>query len=309
MYLVSAFFWVVVGLLVLTPSAFAQEVGKAECAKAYEGAQERRASGNLRKARESLVICANQGCPAFVQSDCATWLAEVEGEIPTIVIAAKDPAGDDTVDVRVLLDGEVIAEALDGKSLDVDPGMHTFKFEMPGAQAIENKLLIRQGERNRFIEVEFVRDSTAEALDASPYSAEAAPSRATNDDPPAEPEEPASGQPGPLRPFAYVAGGIGVAGIIGFAAFGLAGKSQQSDLESGCGQSVQGCAQSDVDSVKTKFLLADVFLGLGVAGIGTGVALFFLSEPSDSPSKDSSRVRLNVSAAPRGGFAAVSGAF
>ncbi|HEX4334841.1 MAG TPA: hypothetical protein VH062_02940 [Polyangiaceae bacterium] len=247
---------------------------KAECASAYEQSQELRASAKLHAARESLVICAQGACPSFIQSDCTQWLAELQREMPTVVVAAKNQQGADASGVKVTIDGEPVEAEHEGSAIAVDPGRHTFRFEIDGAPPLERDVVIRQGEKDRIIDVAFATGEVASTPAAQPTLRAPSP-----DAKPAE-DTPESTKPGPLRPYAYAAGGVGAAGIIGFAVFGLVGKGQQSDIEgSGC---KPNCSSGDVDSVRTKYILADVSLGIGLAGLGAGVALYFLSQPKTS---------------------------
>jgi hypothetical protein len=249
------------------------EGAKAKCASAYEQAQEHRAAGRLSQAREALILCAQRECPAFVQKDCSQWLGDVQRQMPSIVVAAKGPDGSDLAAVKVTMDGQVIATELDGTAIDVDPGPHLFRFEYENEAPIEQRIVVRQAQKDRVVEVRF-----------GPEPSEVAEPTAPDEDRPPAPRE-----PGPLRPYAYVAGGVGVAGLAGWGVFALLGKKQESDLEEECGGS---CAESDVDSVKKKYLIADISLGVGIAGLGTGVLLFLISKPSDV---DSSTARADLS--------------
>ena len=299
--LVSVF---VLALAVLASGgvARAEEADKAQCASAYEVAQEHRAAGRLHKARESLVVCAQQACPAFVQTDCGQWLTEVDREMPSIVIAAKDKEGNDTTSVRVFVDDQPLLESLGGTAVTVDPGMHQFRFELEGAEPIVKKIVIRQGQKNRDIDVSWAPKGAEPALD-SPYDAPA-------DEQAVEPDTTAeSAEPGPLRPYAFIAGGVGAAGLISFAVFGALGQSQKSDLEEECSPN---CTDDELAPVKTKFLIADISLGVGIAGVATGVVLFFLSMPSSDDSAaadDAARLSVDVGPARGGGFASLSGRF
>src|SRR5215471_15393853 len=96
-------------------TARAEDSKKAQCASAYEKSQELRASGSLKAAHDMLVVCAQDFCPGFVQTDCAQWLTEVQRELPTFVIVAKDKAGEDTTHVAVTVDDQELAKELDGK--------------------------------------------------------------------------------------------------------------------------------------------------------------------------------------------------
>ncbi|XXT24056.1 hypothetical protein WME94_21185 [Sorangium sp. So ce429] len=126
---------------------------KRACAAAYERAQGLRRDGKLIAAREALIACSQPTCPAAAVADCGPWLAEVEKSLPSVVIAARDAGGRERLDVRVLVDGRLLAAALDGKALPVDPGPHTFRYEPAGGPAVEERVLIREGEKNRAITV------------------------------------------------------------------------------------------------------------------------------------------------------------
>jgi hypothetical protein len=284
-------------------TAKAEDAKKAECASAYERSQELRQSGKLRKAGEALVLCAQEVCPAFVRTDCAQWLTEVTQETPTVVFSVKDTHGEDIAAVHVTVDDQEVATELDGKSLAMDPGTHKFVFEIEGAPKIQQQLLIRQGEKDRAIAVSFAPHG-ADVPEASPYGD--LPKDTGKETAPA----PASGKPGPLRPYVFVAGGVGALGIIGFVALGAMGHSKENELNASCGPT-HTCAQSDVDGIKTKYLLADVSLGLGIASLGAGVALFFLSQPKSDAAKtdDVAAMHFDVKTTRDGALGTVSGRF
>jgi len=86
-----------------------------ECLKASEDAQLLRIKTQLVAAREKLLVCSNDACPKLVKKDCSDWLDEVDHAMPTIVLGARDPDGADLVDVHVTLDGNPLADRLDGK--------------------------------------------------------------------------------------------------------------------------------------------------------------------------------------------------
>src|SRR5262245_11314517 len=213
-------------LLTRTGGSRAEDSKTAPCAACYEKSQEVRAAGSLKAANGSLVVCAQDFCPAFVQTDCAQWLTEVQRELPTIVFVAKDKAGEDTSAVAVSMDGAELMKQLDGKAVIVDPGPHTFRFEFEGAEPVEQQVVIRQGQKDRVIAVSFAPPGS-DAPGESPYAA-------AKGAPVADAGKDTEG-PGPLRTWAYVAGGVGAAGIIGFAVLGAIGKSDENDLrDSGC---------------------------------------------------------------------------
>src|SRR5262249_6117205 len=128
---------------------------KAACAAAYEQAQVHQAAGRLKEAKSTLSGCLQEACPAFIQADCGQWLSDVDRALPTVVLPAKNVKGEDVVAVRVTVDGTVLTEMLDDNEIAMDPGTHVFRFEMDGAAPVEQRVLIRKGEKYRMLEVRF----------------------------------------------------------------------------------------------------------------------------------------------------------
>src|SRR5262245_39904559 len=58
---------------------------KEACIAAFDHGQQSRRDGALRRAREELLVCSQQECPAVVRADCAGVLREVDAAQPTIV--------------------------------------------------------------------------------------------------------------------------------------------------------------------------------------------------------------------------------
>jgi hypothetical protein len=123
---------------------------KQACASAAEDAEQLRIDARLLAARERLLRCARAECPAAVRSDCVQWMTEVAAAMPTVVLGARDAGGRDVLSARVSVDGVVVAHGLDGKAVEVDPGVHKFRFESDGA-AVEQTVIIREGEKNRAV--------------------------------------------------------------------------------------------------------------------------------------------------------------
>lgn len=268
-------------LLVAVPAAAASPLDKQACIAASEKAQHLRADSKLMSSREQLLSCARDVCPAVIRKDCARWLAEVEEALPTIVLAAKDGAGHDLGAVKVTVDDKPFAEKLEGKAQTIDPGSHVFKFEREGGPSVTETVLVREGEKNRIVAVTF----------SSP----------TDGSPSAPPPAPAGALPGErvVSPAAWVLGGVGVAAFASFAYFGLSGRSQASELRSTC---APACAQSDVDSVNGKLLVADVSLGISVISLGIATYLFL------NPKQVESRA-VGFAPLPGGGALSLSGSF
>lgn len=242
-------------------SAFAQDASatNAECASAYEQGQVQRKSGQLTLARSTLQRCARDECPDFIRSDCANWYGEVQSEVPTLVFAARSQ-GRDLSNVRVLVEGRVLSARVDGQVVELDPGEYDLDFHAPDMRALRRHFVIARGERNRLIQVELEPIAAARAPGPAPV--------ATRHD------------RSLLLPGLFA--GIGAAGVAGFAGLGSWGHSQENELKSSCSPH---CSDERVSGVRTKYLLADVSLGVGVASLALGAYFFFSQGSSDAPAR------------------------
>src|SRR5262249_51209156 len=140
---------------ILSLAATAYAGNKEECAAAYYRTQTARDEGKLIEARNQARACSAATCAAFIVKDCGQWLSESEASLPTVVFAAQDASGADTSKVRVAVDGEVVAPALDGKVVALDPGSRKLVFSTAGSDPIEQRVVIVQGEKDRRIAVTF----------------------------------------------------------------------------------------------------------------------------------------------------------
>ena len=201
------------------------------CIAAAEQSQVQRRDAHLRAAQEKLVLCARDACPRAIQKDCKRWLGEVEAAMPTVVIRVIDASGGEVVDARVLVDGEPRADSLNGRALAVDPGEHLLRVEA-GARVVAQRIVIRQGERDRLLSLQL------------PAAAVAAPRS--------------------IPPVAWVLGGVGVAALTTGVIFWAAGRSQRTSLYATCGVT-HDCAESAVDSARSKLVVGDVLFGAGLA--------------------------------------------
>jgi len=123
----------------------------AACADAFERGQVERNDGKLLDARRDFLACAQDDCPAVVKAQCAKLHAELAQAVPSIVVSAKDKAGTDVPDVRLLVDGVPRGERLDGKPIELDPGEHRLRLEKAGSKPVEQTIVIAEGERARLV--------------------------------------------------------------------------------------------------------------------------------------------------------------
>jgi hypothetical protein len=220
------------------------------CVQAAEQGQRLRDKDQLKTARREFITCARDVCPAVVQKECVRWLADVDERLPRIVIRATDPAGQDVSDVRVSIDGEPAQERLDGRRLEIDPGQHLLRFERAGAPPVDKQLVVREGEKNRFVDVVL------------------------------EGKEAAAPPPGQPRRWPVLGTVLAGVAVLGGAAFGYFAASGQSDVDHLRATCAPRCAQGDVDSARTKIVVANVSLGVGVLAAGAATYfLFFAPEP------------------------------
>jgi hypothetical protein len=272
---------------------------KQTCAVAYENAQQLRSKLKLRRARDQLLICGHSSCPSVVTKDCNMWLEEVEQELTSVVFRVRDARGGDVADVRISMDGEHLRDKADGSSVFVDPGMHVFRFEAEGHAVSEMRQMLRKGDRDRPIELtlkartdEAKPDEELEKGDGG-LSSRMSDARATDRNelrPPVEMELAKPQSPSKMPGVGtFVAAGVGVAALSSFAYFGLSAQGEADDLRKTCAPS---CPVERVDAVRSKLVVANVSLGVGIASLGLAAVLWVTQGPP-SP-QPSSSLRLDV---------------
>jgi hypothetical protein len=103
------------------------------CDEAFSGTQNARKNTQLLRARELATLCL-QSCPAFARADCVRWLHEIDESTPTILFHVEGAE-----DAAVYIDGKRVADHLDGRAIEVDPGRHRFHAIVNGSetQAVE----------------------------------------------------------------------------------------------------------------------------------------------------------------------------
>lgn len=222
------------------------------CVSDAEQAQRFRRDARLRSARASLLGCAREACPLLVRTDCKRWLGEVDAALPTVVLRCSDDHGSEIVDVRVLVDGAVLVERIDGRAVAVDPGDHAIRYERGGKTVGEQHVVIQQGEHDRLVSMIF----------RTPGTQTQASERSTTTVP-------------------WVIGGVGAVLTAGGAYLWIRGLGDRSNLYSGCGVT-QSCNPSDVDAAKTKVLVGDVLVASGVLTMGVAAA-WLLMGPKKTP--------------------------
>lgn len=223
----------------LSGVASSAEIDKNSCARAYVEGQKLRRGKKLIVSRIAFTLCARTECPVAFQPECAEWLSEVEKAIPSVVIEARGTDGLARRDVRVQVDGEPLAERLDGTSFELDPGEHSFVLSWDGRRT-ERRALVVEGAKSRVL-----------SFDLEPR--------------PRSERKPVSRLP---EVGLLALGGLALAS---FGYFGLTGVSARDDLA----RCTPHCIQEDIDSARGKFLVADVSLGVSLVALSAAGILFF----------------------------------
>lgn len=270
------------------------------CQAAYRTARKHHHAGELVKALRQYRACARPKCGVFIEHQCTVSFGRIESEMPSVVPTATDPSGKPVVDVKFLVDGQILASRLDGRAVAIDPGMHELSFQTEAGVVGRRRTMILQGQRNRRIAVSVPapRIAAAPPEAASPTGDGEQPIDAAP--PPdvalvAPPPEPRA-QSRWFTPTSYALLGVGVAGIGGYGLLTYWGRKDNDELS----QCAPNCLQSSVDHIQNLYLAADVSLGVGVAALLGGAYLVWRHHASYA---------VEVQPTAGGAVAGISGAF
>ena len=186
------------------------------------------------------------------------------------VMVHVDHANDDT---KLTVGGEDIRRAGWNEPAPVLPGNTEVVVETPGSAPVRQSVSVAQGK---------TQEVNIDAMENGPLPAASSTSSAASAD------ANASASTGgfdrtKLRPYAYIAGGVGAVGLVTFVVSGLLANGTYSDLQNKCGTSP--CPPSDASEIsrgKTEQTIANVGLVFGILGAGVGVTLYVLSIPKSN---------------------------
>jgi len=156
---------------------------------------------------------------------------------------------------------------------------------------VEQRAVMRVGEKNRIL------TAVVMPLPLSASTAVAPPPST-----PAEAEVPSSHAPLPVVSIALAS--VAVVAGASFAYFGLSGTSDVSHLRATC---APDCAQSDVDSARTKLIVSDVALGVGLVSLAGAAWFYFHRAPAAPPPQ--AAIQADVAPRPGGGVATLTARF
>jgi hypothetical protein len=260
-----SFYAVLMATMLANAHARADELEeKKACVAAADQGQILRDEGKFRPAREAFMRCARTSCPDLVSADCSKWLVDVEQRSPSVIVIATDAEGNAMTRVKVTVDGEPLAEQIDGKLLLIDLGEHVVRYDAVGFESVEQRLTIAPSDKRRALAVRFRAERAGAASKTSPAAS--------------APQQDEHARPIPLPTWIF--GGTALAAFASATYFGLSGVAQRSAAlgEDGC---APNCPGSEKTSIRNKLLVADISLGVGL--VSAGLATYFLLRPREAP--------------------------
>jgi hypothetical protein len=242
---------VILALAVVCSAAKANAApSAAECAASAERSLTLRTAHKLRDARAELLVCAAPSCPAEIREECDRRITDVNAAMPTIVFEALEGDHDVTA-VSVTMDGAKLASTLDGTSIAIEPGEHTFRFELAGRAPVDKKLVIREGEKERRERIAFV-----------------APTMTTNTTPPPPVTPPIEeAPPRTQRTVGIVLGATGLVSLVAGMSLGIFATVKWNAAKTDCGA---GCAP-DAPAQREKSDAQGAATGANITLIAGGV--------------------------------------
>lgn len=222
------------------------------CADAAERGQVLRDDHKLLEARASFVACAQRECPAVVREACIQWVDEVDARLPSILVSAKTKDGRDVAGVRAYVNGSLLPSSVAVTAVPLDPGVYTIRCEADDLPPLEETVVLREGEKRRIVAFVFEPPASAPAP------------------PPPPPSPPPTARS--TSPLVY---GLGAVGVVGLATFGILAGTGWADYERLERECAPSCPSGDLDALRTRFVVADIGLVVGLVSLGTAGVLAF----------------------------------
>jgi hypothetical protein len=273
-----------------TPATARPESGDSPLTEALSLCVQEHESGRLYKtelrffeARRALTRCASLDCPLAVRADCQNWLAEVEALVPTVVVVLEGEPPGRTL-VRMTIDGLATEQNLGGP-IELAPGEHRLRFELPPYAPVEQLVELSPGEKNRVVRVRFADSPRVPAA-----------SLQSSARPPADvgqiPGGPALAQTRPIPTVTYV---LGASAAVSAAAAGILLVSALIDQDRAKERCAPFCAPELLDSIDRRLLFADL-AGAGALLLGGLTTYSYLTRPTETKVVGQRRVSLQLRA-------------
>lgn len=256
---------------VLLYSGEGRAAPKEECVEAHGRGQDQRRTGQLTRARQAFLSCAQSSCPALIQGDCARFGEELDRLLPSVSFSARDGKATDLPNTSVYVDEVLVATRLDdGKSYEFDPGKHIVRF-VHDTKETTLRVILNQGEKGRVLATAFV-DPSAPAPDSPPAA------------------------PRPSRPvFPLVVAGIGAAALVTGSVLFAVGLNK---VPANCSLSTRDCSAAPGDAAfndaRSAVSLANLGAGVGIGGAAvlvTGLVWYF-TQPATLATPETGALRV-----------------
>jgi hypothetical protein len=225
---------------------WAHAEGTTMCTDAASQGQIQRDAQKLVEARNQFLICARQECPNVVRKDCTTWLAQVQASLPTVVPIATDEAGNGLPDVKILMDGKLLLDKAEGGAVEVNPGIHTFTFELADGTKTDRQIVVAEGDKDKRVGA-----TIAKPAPATPPRAPAEHARAESSST-------------PWKTLGIVTAGVGVVGLGLGSVFGVEASGKKSSA--GCDSNSKCPTKTALNTLSSAESDGNVATGFFIAG-------------------------------------------
>jgi hypothetical protein len=243
------------GLYAACGSVEVARADDAACVAEHARGRDLRDQGKLRAARDAWRACSIETCPSIVRDDCTDRGREADASIPTLVVRAVRPDGNDESDLRLTVDGARMTQR-EGRALELDPGRHQIHVAAPGMRPERRTLTLVAGEKNRVV-----------VIDLTP----AQPARRAASRSPREPEVMDTGYAPPIAGVVFAS--LATAACTTAVYFAVSGRAKENDFAS-C---APHCTEEAYESMFRDYIVADALFAAAVvsAAVATG---FFASD-------------------------------
>jgi hypothetical protein len=215
--------------------------------------------------------------------------------------------------VSVTVGGAAVPSAGWDVPTPVDPGTVEIVATAPGRQAFRERVEVRAGQDvETTIELPIDPNATVPVATPAPAPLPAPEGRAPAPSVPVPPRTERVVTGGGVRVAGFFVAGVGVAGAVGFGIFGTLAQNRYDDLRSYCGGPCDPSLASQIDEGERYALLANVSLGVGIAGLVAGAVMIAVGGPTEQERPVATRTQPALWGAPlagQGGVVGVRGAF
>ncbi len=230
------------------------------CMTEHEQARLLRLKKHWLAARTAMAACAAESCPLALRTDCRTWADELARSLPSLLLVIE--RDDDGVAPATLhIDGQRLELVNPSRPIEVLPGTHRLSVTLEGYPALEQEVVLAEGEKNHLLRFRFVRERTSGGAEPTPLPPAAQPMRV------------------PARPVPNHTYWLSGAALASVGVSGALLASALSSLHSARETCAPRCASSERRSIDRRLLAADLF-GAGGVALGALAVYTYLSRPT-----------------------------